>query len=118
MLSSMRVVTCLEFVGVDILLFLIFIGSSLPFLGRLLTMMVVMVLLLILLSGLLVLFPRGVGWFMRFGTGLFCLGHLVFGIRSGLLCLQLPSVLTTLLIGPTLLVFLLNGRFFGYPALA
>ena len=39
-------------------------------------MMVEMVLLLILLSDLLVLFPRGVGCFMRFGTGLFCLGHL------------------------------------------
>ena len=37
--------------------------------------MVEMVLLLILLSGLLVLFPRGVGWFMRIGTG-----HLGFGM--------------------------------------
>ena len=46
-------------------------------------MMVGMVLLLILLSGLLVLIPRGVGWFMRFGTGLLCLGHLVFGVRIG-----------------------------------
>ena len=26
--------------------------------------------------------PRGVGWFMRFGTRLFCLGHLVFGISE------------------------------------
>ena len=34
-------------------------------------------------SGLLVLSPRGVGWFMRFGTGLFCLGRLVFGNLSG-----------------------------------
>ena len=30
----------------------------------------------------------------------FCLGRLVFGIRSGLLCLHLLSVLPTLLIGP------------------
>ena len=46
---------------------------------------------------------------MLFETGLFCLGRLVFGIRSGLLCLHLPSVLTTLLIGPTLLVSWLSG---------
>ena len=39
----------------------------------------------------------------------FCLGHLVFGIRNGLLCLQLPSVLMTLLIGPTLPASWLNG---------
>ena len=67
-------------------------------------------LLLTLWYGLQVLVLRGVVWFMLFGTGLFfCLGRLVFGIRSGVLCLQLPSVLTTLLIGPTLLVFWLNG---------
>ena len=71
-------------------------------------MMAEMVLLLILLSGLLVLFLRGVGWFVQFGTGHFCLGHLVFGIRNGLLCLHLLSVLMTLLIGPTLLVFWLS----------
>ena len=55
---------------------------SLLFLVQWSIMMVVMVLLLIPLSGLLVLFPRGVGWFMRFGTGLFCLAtwHSVFGM--------------------------------------
>ena len=44
---------------------------SMPFLVLWLIMMVGMVLLLILLSGLLVPSPRGAGWFMRFGTGLF-----------------------------------------------
>ena len=44
--------------------------------------------------------PRGVGWFMRFGTVLFCPGHLVFGIRNGFIFLHLPSVLRILLIGP------------------
>ena len=39
----------------------------------------------------------------------FCQSRLVFGIRSGLLSLHLSSVLMTLLIGPTLLVFLLSG---------
>ena len=68
-------------------------------------MMVVVVLLLILLCGQQVLVLRGVVWFMLFGIGLLCLGHLVFAIRNGLLCLLLPSVLTTLLIGPTLLVW-------------
>ena len=58
---------------------------------------------------MVLLLTRGVVCFMLFGIGRFCLGRLVFGIRSGLLCLHLPSVLTTLLIGPTLLVFWLNG---------
>ena len=58
---------------------------------------------------LLVLVLRGVVWFMLFGIGLFCLDRLVFGVRSGLLCLQLSSVLTTLLIGPILLVSWLYG---------
>ena len=35
------------------------------------------------LYGLLVLSPRGVGWFMQFGMMLFCQGHLVFGILNG-----------------------------------
>ena len=48
--------------------------------------------------------PRGVVWFMRFGTGHFCPGHLVLGIQNGLLCLLLLSVLRTLLIGPIPLV--------------
>ena len=108
-LSLMLVVTCLGSVVVGTLLFLIFIGFSLPLLGLLLIMMIGMVLLLIPWYGLQVLVPRGVVLSMLFGIGRFCLGRLVFGIRSGLLCLHLPSVLTTLLIGPTLLVFWLNG---------
>ena len=71
--------------------------------------MVGMVLLLTLWYGLLVLVPRSVGWFMRFGTGLSCLGRLVFGIRSGLLCLHLLTVLRTLLTGPLHLVSWLSG---------
>ena len=43
------------------------------------------------------------------GPGFFAWATWNFGIRNGLLCLQLPSVLMTLLIGPTLLVFWLNG---------
>ena len=68
-----------------------------------------MVLLLILQYGLLVLSPRGVGWFMRFGTVLFCLGRLVIGIRNGLIFLQLLSVLRILHIGPIPLVSWLSG---------
>ena len=89
-----------------ILLFLIFIGSLLPFPGLLLTMTG---LLLILWSGLPVPSPRGAGWFMRFETGHICLGHLVFGILSGLRCLHLLSMLRTLLIGPVHLVSWSNG---------
>ena len=69
--------------AVGILSFLTFIVFSLLFLVPWSIMMVGMVLLLILLSGLLVLYVRGVGWFMRFGTGHSCLGHLVFGTRNG-----------------------------------
>ena len=50
------------------------------------------VLLLILWYGLLVHIPRGVAWFMRFGTGHFCLGLLLFGSLSGLQCLHLLLV--------------------------
>ena len=85
MLSLMLVVTCLGSVVAGTLLFLIFIVFSLPFLVLWSIMMVVMVLLLILLFGLLVLSPRDVGWFMRFGTGLFCLGRLVFGLVTWIL---------------------------------
>ena len=42
-------------------------------------------------------------------TALFCPGHLVLGIRSGLMFLLLPSALRTLLFGPTLLVSWLSG---------
>ena len=45
------------------------------------------------------LFIRGVDWFMRFGTGLFCLGRLVFGTRNGFEFLHLPFVLRILLFG-------------------
>ena len=53
--------------------------------------------------------PRGVGWFMRFGTRLLCLGHLVFGIWNGFKFLLLPSVLRVLLFGLILVVFWLSG---------
>ena len=102
-------VTCLGFVLAGTLLSLTFIVFSLPFLVQWLIMMVGMVLLLILLYGLLVLSPRGVGWFMRFGTVLFCLGRLVFGIRNGLVFLHLQSELRILHIGPKPLVSWLSG---------
>ena len=51
---------------------------------------------------------RGV-WFMRFGTGPFCPGHLAFGIRNGFVLLHVLSVLRTLLVGPTPVVFWLSG---------
>ena len=73
-LLSLLVVTCLESVVAGTLLLLIFIVFSLPYLVLWSIMMVGMVPLLILLSGLLVLTPRGVGWFMRFGTGFFLPG--------------------------------------------
>ena len=82
---------------------------SLPFLVLWSIMIVGMVLLLILLSGLLVLFPRGVGWFMRFGTGLSCPDHLIFGILNGFRFLMLPSVLRILLFGLKLLVSWFSG---------
>ena len=81
---------------------------SLPFLELWSIMMIGMVLLLILWYGLQVLVTSDVVWFMLFGIGHFCLGRLVFGIRSGLLCLHLLSVLRTLLVGPIPLVFWLN----------
>ena len=105
----MLVVIWLQFVVAGTLFFLTFIGSSLPFLVLWSIMMVGMVLLLILWSGLLVLVLKGVDWFMLFGTGLFCLGRMVFGIRNGLMFLQLLSVLMMLLIGLILLVFWLSG---------
>ena len=104
MLSLMLVVICLGVVVAGTLLFLIFIDFSLSFLVLWSIKMVGMVLLLILWYGLLVLIPRGVVWFMRFGTGLFCLGRLIFGIRSGLMFLHLLFALRTLLLGPKHLV--------------
>ena len=68
-LSLMLVVICLGFVVAGTLLFLTFIGSSLPLLELWSIMVVGMVLLLILQYGPLVPSPRGVGWFTRFGTG-------------------------------------------------
>ena len=62
-----------------------------------------------LVFGLLVPSLRGVGWFMRFVTGLFCPGLLVFGTRFGSMCLQPLSVLMILLTGPVRLVFWLSG---------
>ena len=109
MLSSMLVVICLGSVGVGTLFFLIFIDFSLPSLELWSIMMVWMVLLLILLCGLLVLFIRGVGCSMRFGTVHFCLGLLVFGTRNGFRFQLLISVLRILLFDLILLVFWLSG---------
>ena len=96
MLSLMLVVTFLVSVGAGILSFLNFMGSSLPFPGLLSTMMGMMALLLILWFGPLVLFPRGVGWFMRFVIGQCCLIHLLSGILIGSMCFLLLSVLMML----------------------
>ena len=82
---------------------------SLQLLVLWLFMMILVVLLLILL---LVLFVRGVGWFMRFLTALFCLGHLVFGIRNGFMFLHQLFVLRMLLFGLTLLGFWSSGFLF------
>ena len=95
-LSLMLVVICLGFVVACTLLFLTFIVSSLLLLVLWSILMVVVVLLLIHLYGLLVLFIRGVGWFMRFVTGLFCPGLLVFGTRNGFKFQLLLSVLRIL----------------------
>ena len=56
---------------------------SLQFLVLWSIMMVMKVLLLILWFGLLVLVPRDVVWVMRFGIGLCCPDHPLFGIRNG-----------------------------------
>ena len=64
---------CLEFAVGGILLFWIFIGSSLPLPGLLLTMLGMMVLLLILWSSPLVLCLRGGGWFMLISLCSFCM---------------------------------------------
>ena len=85
---------------------------SLLFLVLWLIMICVVVLLLTLWFGLPVLIPRGVVWCMRFGTRPFCMGHLVFGIRNGFLCLLLLFALLMFLIGPTHLVFWLSGLLF------
>ena len=62
-----------------------------------------------LLSGLQVLFVRGVGWYMQFVTVLFCPVLLAFGILIGSRFLLLVFVLEILLFGLTLLVFWLSG---------
>ena len=82
---------------------------SLQFLVLWSIMIVKVVLLLTLLSGLLVLFIRDEGWFMRFVTVLFCLGLLVFGALSGFRFQLLLSALRILLFGLTLLVFWSSG---------
>ena len=87
-----------------ILLFLICIGSSLPFLGPLLIMMVTVELPLILWCGLLVLCLKGDGWFMLFVTWLCFLVLLLFGLVIGLLVLLLLLVLMMLPYTPGLLV--------------
>ena len=78
--SLMLVVICLGSVGPGTLFFLIFIGFSLLLWS---IMMIGMVLLLILLYGLQVLVPRGVVWFMRFGTRLSCLAAWCLGFGMG-----------------------------------
>ena len=95
-----------------ILLLLIFIGSSLPFLGPLLIMMGSMKLLLTRWFGLLVLCLRGGGLFMLCVTLLCFLDLLLFGLVNGLLVLLLLLVLMMLLSGLTLLVFWFNGSLF------
>ena len=80
-------VICLGSVGVGTLLFLTFIDFSLPFLELWSIMMIGMVQHLLLLSGLLVLFPRGVALFMQFGIGHFFLGLLGSGMGNGVLLL-------------------------------
>ena len=104
----------LGFVVVGILSFLIFIVFSLPFLVLWLIMMILVVLLLILLYGLLVLYVRDVGWFMRFGTVPFCLDLLVFGIQSGFKFQLLPSVICAddIALWPYTPVFWLSGFLF------
>ena len=82
---------------------------SLLFLVLWLIMMILVERLLTLSFGLLVLFVRGVGWFMRFGTVPFYQVHLVFGSRIGSRFLLLLFVLRILLFGLTLLVFWPNG---------
>ena len=109
LLTLMLVVICLGFVIVGTLFSLTFIVFSLLFLELWSIMMVEAVLLLILQYGLLVLVPRGVGWFMLFGIGCFCPGRLVYGIRNGLVFLHPLSVLRILHIGPLLLVSWLSG---------
>ena len=96
-------------------LFLTFIGSSLLFLELWSIIMVGSVLLLILWCGLQVLSPRGVGWFMLCVTLLCCQGHVVSGIRNGLMYLHLLSVMRTLLIGPIPLDSWSNGFPFWSP---
>ena len=96
MQSLMLVVICLGSVVAGTLSFLTFIDFSLRFLEPWSIMMVGMVLLLILQYGLLVLSPRGVGLFMRFGTGHSCLA----------------TWYLTLLIGLFPLVFWLSGFLF------
>ena len=65
-----------------------------------LIMMVGMVLLLILWYGLLVHIPRGVVWFMRFGTRAFLPGPPGIWDSEWVNFLHLPFVLRTLLFGP------------------
>ena len=82
---------------------------SLPLLVLWSIMMVLAVLLLTILSGLLVLLVKGVGWFMRFVTVPFCLGLLVFGVLIGFRFLILLFVMRMLLFGLTPLVFWSSG---------
>ena len=112
LLLLMPVVICPEFVVGGILFFLIYIGSSLPFLGLLLIMMGSMGLLLIQWSGLLVHCTRGEGLFMLSVTWLCFLDLLLSGVVNGLLVLLLLLVLMMLHSGLTLLVFWLSGFLF------
>ena len=109
MLLLMRVVICLGSVGVGIFdVHRFFIAISRAVVnhdGR-------MVLLQIPWYCLLVPSPKGARWFIQFGIGHSCPGHLVIGTRIGSMCLLLLFVLLTLLIGPTLLVFWSSGFLF------
>ena len=79
-------------------------------LGLLLIMMMAVVLRRTLLFGLLVLYPRGPGFFMLFVTLLFYLVLLVFGMGIGYLLVSVVSLLKMLGFGLILCLFLLRCR--------
>ena len=101
-LLLMHVVTCLVSVGVGILLFWSCIVSLLPSPVLWSIMIIVRVLPLSLSYGLLVLFPRGVGWFMLCVTTLCCLAQLVFRPLIG--SVFLPSAITAEDVGACLIL--------------
>ena len=81
----------------------------LPFLGMWLITMGVMARLLILWFGLLVPFPKGIGWYMLLGIMPCCLELRLLGLLGGSKFLHLLSVLRMLLISHTLSAFGSSG---------